>query len=51
MSKFARFEGTSGYISDPGLSAVVNAAIALRRPLLVKGEPGTGMTLLAHAVA
>ncbi|MEZ4321108.1 MAG: MoxR family ATPase [Myxococcota bacterium] len=51
MTQFARFDGTDGYISDPGLSSVVNAAIALRRPLLVKGEPGTGKTLLAHAVA
>ena len=51
MSSFTKFDGTDGYISDPALSSVVNAAIALRRPLLVKGEPGTGKTLLAHAVA
>jgi MoxR-like ATPase len=48
---FDRFAGTDTYIADPGLSQVVNAAIALQRPLLVKGEPGTGKTLLARAVA
>ena len=46
-----RFEGTRGYIADEGLSADVNASVVLGRPLLVKGEPGTGKTLLAHAVA
>ncbi len=51
MTDFARFSGTERYISDPALSQVVNAAITLKRPLLVKGEPGTGKTLLAHAVA
>jgi len=49
--EFARFEGTSSYIADTSLQADVNAAVVLRRPLLVKGEPGTGKTLLAHAVA
>ena len=48
---FDRFAGSGTYIADPGLAQVVNAAIALQRPLLVKGEPGTGKTLLAHAVA
>ena len=48
---FERFHGTATYIADDSLQADVNAATALRRPLLVKGEPGTGKTLLAHAVA
>jgi MoxR-like ATPase len=45
------FKGTAGYLIDPSLEAAVNAALALERPLLVKGEPGTGKTLLATAVA
>ena len=48
---FDAFEGTASYISNDALSRDVNAAVALSRPLLVKGEPGTGKTLLAHAVA
>src|SRR5688572_20911307 len=48
---FRHFGGTSSYITDPALEAAVNAAIALERPLLVKGEPGTGKTLLAAAIA
>jgi MoxR-like ATPase len=48
---FDRFHGTATYIADPDLLSSVNAAIALGRPLLVKGEPGTGKTRLAHAVA
>ncbi len=46
-----KFEGTSRYVATPELMQAVNAAIALQRPLLVKGEPGTGKTLLAEEVA
>src|SRR6516162_10973417 len=46
-----RFEGTATYIATPDLMLAVNAAIALERPLLVKGEPGTGKTMLAEEVA
>jgi MoxR-like ATPase len=46
-----RFEGTDSYIATPDLMLAVNAALALERPLLIKGEPGTGKTLLAHEVA
>ena len=42
-----RFEGTSGYVATDDLKVAVNVAIALERPLLVKGEPGTGKTVLA----
>jgi len=42
-----RFEGTSGYVATDDLKVAVNAAIALEPPLLVKGEPGTGKTVLA----
>ena len=46
-----RFEGTSSYIATDDLKVAVNAAVTLRRPLLVKGEPGTGKTVLAHEIA
>jgi len=46
-----RFEGTSTYVATDDLRVAVNAAIALERPLLIKGEPGTGKTVLAHEVA
>ncbi len=48
---FDRFAGTVRYITSPALRHAVNVAAAIRRPLLVKGEPGTGKTLLAAAVA
>ncbi|MBC8187587.1 MAG: MoxR family ATPase [Proteobacteria bacterium] len=51
LQRFARFEGTSGYIASSALVDAVNCALALERPLLVKGEPGTGKTLLAKHVA
>jgi MoxR-like ATPase len=46
-----RFEGSATYVATPDLMLAVNAALALERPLLVKGEPGTGKTLLAEEVA
>jgi MoxR-like ATPase len=47
----SRFEGTRDYIATEDLRVAVNAAIALERPLLIKGEPGTGKTVLAYEVA
>ena len=46
-----RFQGTENYVATDDLKVAVNAAVALRRPLLVKGEPGTGKTVLAHEIA
>ena len=46
-----RFEGTSSYVATDDLKVAVNAAAMLRRPLLVKGEPGTGKTVLAQQIA
>ena len=46
-----RFSGTKSYIASDELKTAVNAAVALERPLLIKGEPGTGKTLLAQEIA
>src|SRR6476469_7256682 len=46
-----KFTGTDSYVASDDLRVAVNAAIALQRPLLIKGEPGTGKTVLAHEVA
>ena len=46
-----RFKGTETYVATEDLMVAVNAAITLERPLLVKGEPGTGKTILAHEIA
>ena len=45
------FTGSANYVLDTELSKIVNASIKLEMPLLIKGEPGTGKTLLAHAIA
>ena len=48
---FSRFSGTDTYITSPELSHAVNVSVAIQRPLLIRGEPGTGKTLLAQAIA
>lgn len=51
MTQFDQFQGTDTYIASEELRHAVNVAIALERPLLIRGEPGTGKTLLAENVA
>src|SRR4029450_2864196 len=46
-----KFTGTDSYVASDDLRVAVNASIALQRPLLIKGEPGTGKTVLAHEIA
>lgn len=50
-SDFDQFKGSPDYVTSEPLRNAVNASIALGRPLLVRGEPGTGKTLLAHSIA
>ena len=51
MEDNKKFSGTDNYIATEDLMVAVNAAVTLERPLLIKGEPGTGKTVLAHEVA
>ncbi len=51
MSPSFTYSGTSDYIAAPDLMQTVNVAVQLRRPLLIKGEPGTGKTMLAQSIA
>jgi len=50
-NEFDRFRGTASYIASTELRDAVNVAVSLQRPLLIRGEPGTGKTLLAAAIA
>ena len=47
---FDKFKGSSNYVASMPLRNAVNVSIALRRPLLIRGEPGTGKTLLANSI-
>ena len=49
--EFAPFAGAAKYVLDPELAKIVNISMVLEMPLLLKGEPGTGKTMLAHAIA
>jgi len=51
MTEQIRFTGTDNYVATEDLMVAVNASVTLQRPLLIKGEPGTGKTVLAHEVA
>lgn len=51
MNQPINFQGTEEYLTDPALESAVNCALALEKPLLVRGEPGTGKTLLAQAIS
>ena len=48
---FNKFKGSQDYVASEALRNAVNVSIALAKPLLVRGEPGTGKTLLSHSIA
>lgn len=50
-TNFDQFKGSADYVTSEPLRNAVNVSIALGRPLLIRGEPGTGKTLLAHSIA
>ena len=50
MTDKAQFGGSTDYVASQDLMRAVNIAIALEKPLLIKGEPGTGKTMLAHGI-